>query len=204
MLDKNRTALVLIEFQNDWISPKGKINHLMKDRDHFEGAIDGGRRLLALARREGIKIAHCGLNYQPGHPELGVDGWGLRGVIPKVTTFSRGSTGAEFAEGFEPLPGEFVVMGRTGASGFAGSNLDVYLRANRITHIIIAGFATNVCVSSTLRQGHDLGYNVVVAEDAVACFTREQHDYEMKHVVHHFGKHATVDEIASEFQLKAA
>lgn len=204
MFDTQGTAFVFIEFQNDWISPEGKINHLMLDRAHFDTAVTGGRRLLALGRRAGVRIVHCGLSYQPGHPELGAGGWGLRGVIPRVTTFTRGSAGAGFAPGFEPAGDEFVVAGRTGGSGFAGSNLDVYLRNNGIGHLVLAGFATNVCVSSTMRAAHDLGYNVTIAEDACACFTREQHDFEMKHVVHHFGHHATVDEIEGQLLQKAA
>jgi nicotinamidase-related amidase len=204
MPDLDKTAFVFIEFQNDWIAPDGKINHLMQDRAHFEAAVAGGRRLLAVGRSIGARIAHCGLSYQPGHPELGSDGWGLRGVIPKVTTFTRGSYGAAFAPDFEPGEGEFVVQGRTGGSGFAGSNLDVFLRNSRIRHLVLAGFATNVCVSSTMRAAHDLGYNVTVAEDACACFTREQHDFEIKHVVHHFGHHATVGEIERQFLRNAA
>lgn len=204
MPDSNETAFVFIEFQNDWIAPDGKINHLMQDRTHFDAAVAGGRALLALGRSIGVRIVHCGLSYQPGHPELGSHGWGLRGVIPKVTTFTRGSSGASFAPGFEPSEGEFVVQGRTGGSGFAGSNLDVYLRNNRVTHLVLAGFATNVCVSSTMRAAHDLGYNVTVAQDACACFTREQHDFEINHVVHHFGHHATVSEIGRQSLQKAS
>lgn len=203
-MDRKKTAIVLIEFQKDWIAESGKINHLMKDRGHFSDAVEGGKRLLEMGRELDLPIVHCVLGFQEGHPELGTEGWGLAGVIPKVTTFTQGSEGAEFAHGFEPKEGEFIVRGRTGGSGFSGSNLDVYLRANGIRQIIIAGFATNVCVSSTMRHAHDLGYNVMVAEDACACFTKEQHEHEMHNVVHHFGKHATIDNIRLELMKNAA
>ncbi|MCC3382126.1 isochorismatase family protein [Paenibacillus farraposensis] len=68
--------------------------------------------------------------------------------------------GSQFGEAFTPEPGEFVVSGRTGASGFAGSNLDSFLRNQEIKKIYIAGYAFHVCVESTLRHGHDLGYEI--------------------------------------------
>jgi nicotinamidase-related amidase len=165
----------------------------------FEAAIEGGRRALAAARSARLPIAHCGLRFQAGYPEFGGgSGHGLKGAIPRVGTFPIDGVGSEFGEDFQPAPGEFIVYGRTGASGFAGSNLDVWLRGNRIDTVVLAGFALHVCVESTLRAGHDLGYEMVVLSDATAAFSAEQRAHVLDHVVHHYGSHTTVDDFAAK------
>ena len=88
------------------------------------------------------------------------------------------------------LKGQTPVEGRVGASAFANSNLDAYLRANGIRHVYLAGYASHVCVESTLRDAHDRGVEATVITDATAAFTQPQFDHFVNDVIHHFG-HAT-------------
>lgn len=169
----------------------------MQDRDQFTGAIEGGKRLLDVARRHGLQVIHSGLRFNPGHPEMGKNGLGLRGAIKNFGTFPVDGDSSKFAHGFEPAEGEFVPTGRVGASAFAGSNLDFYLRANRINEIAVAGFALHVCVESTLRQAHDLGYDCWVVEDATSAFTAAQRTHVLEEVVHHYGETITTAELDS-------
>lgn len=186
-IDPQRTAVLLIEFQKEWLEKDGKINHLMLDRAQFDAAIEGGRALLALAREAGLTVFHSGLRFAEGHPELGGNGLGLRGAIKKFGTFPVDGKGSQWGEGFEPQEGEFVPAGRLGGSAFAGSNLDAILHNNRIDTLIIGGFALHVCVESSLRHGHDLGYDCYVVPEATAAFTAEQRAHVLDHVVHHYG-----------------
>lgn len=180
-----QTALLLIEFQNEWLAADGKLNGLVQDRAQLADAVTAGAHLLDAARTAGLPIIHSGLRFEPGHPELGQARHGLREAIPRVGTF-RG-TGADFFGPFQPVPGEFVVGGRLGASAFAGSNLDSYLRNRGIKTLLIAGFALHVCVESTLRAAHDLGYEVILVDDASAAFNTAQRTHVLDEVVHHFG-----------------
>lgn len=202
--DPARTAVVFIEFQREWLEPHGKLNPLMKDRRQFDDAVEGGRRLLGLARRHGLKVVHSGLRFASGHPELGIDGHGLRGVIKKVGTFPVDGEGSQFARGFEPQSDEFVPLGRTGGSALAGSNLDAYLRANRIDELLICGFALHVCVESTMRAAHDLGYNVWLVDDATAAFTAEQQKHVLDEVAHHFGERINTIELDKALSSRRA
>lgn len=200
-----RAALVMIEFQNEWLANNGKINGLMTDRPQFEAAISSGRRALTVARDARLPIAHAGLRFQPGYPEFGGgSGHGLKAAIPRFGTFPIDGFGSQFAPGFEPQPGEFIAYGRTGASAFAGSNLDIWARSNRIERLYLAGFALHVCIESTFRAGHDAGYDMVILEDATAAFTAEQRGHVLDHVVHHYGQRMTVDAFAQEIEPVAA
>ena len=184
-IDPINTALLLIEYQREWLSSSGKLNSLCDDRTQLERAVVGGREALHTCRGQRIQVIHSGLQFTPGHPELGKSDLGLREAIPRVGTFV--GRHSDFEEGFEPAAGDLVVKGRLGASAFAGSNLDALLRNRRIDTLLIAGFALHVCVESTLRQAHDLGYRAIVLEDACAAFTRSQREHVLQHVVHHFG-----------------
>ncbi|GAB4424152.1 MAG: hypothetical protein OHK0015_02580 [Chloroflexi bacterium OHK40] len=198
----NNSALVMIEFQREWLDPSiGKLDRLMQDRAQFARSQEGARRALAAARQYGIAVVHVPCLFKPGYPEIGGGlGGGLFRAIPNAGTWT--SDGGQFAAGFEPLPGEFVVEGRVGASAFASSNLDIYLRTNRLDTLYLAGYALHVCVESTLRHGHDLGYAMHVLEDACSAFTPEQRRHVLEDVVHHYGHHLTAAHFAE--QLHAA
>ncbi|PRY03137.1 nicotinamidase-related amidase [Pontibacter ummariensis] len=183
----SQQALLLIECQNEWLNPKGKLHHLMQHKEQFESSLRNIELALRHARAQGLSIIHSGLRFQAGYPELTGGKAGLREAIPRVGTFPEDSWNSQFYPSLQPLQGEFVVQGRTGASAFSGSNLDVYLRHKDITEIFIAGYALHVCVESTLREAHDKGYLPILIEDASAAFTAAQQSHVLDQVVHHFG-----------------
>lgn len=187
-------ALVLIECQNEWLSPKGKLQKLIEDKEMFNRSITNIEKVLKFARKNKMPIAHVGLRFQKGYPELANGKSGLHKVIPLVGTFPQGELGSQFYDLFQPIKGEFVVSGRVGASGFSGSNLDIWLRNNKIEDIYLVGYATHVCVESTLRDSHDKGYNTFLISDASSAFNRMQQDYVLNEIVHHFGEHLSTEE----------
>jgi nicotinamidase-related amidase len=68
---------------------------------------------------------------------------------------------------------------------FANSNLEGLLKVNGIARLYLAGFATHVCVESTMRYAHDLGYEPITISDATAAFTREQRRHVLEDGAHH-------------------
>jgi len=180
-------ALLLIEFQNEWLSSQGKLYPLFEDKQQVVNSIKNASQVLAATRLKAMPVIHSGLAYSYKHQELGDIHQGVFSAIKSKQTFLVNEVGSQFAEPFAPKPGEFIVSGRVGTSAFTGSNLDNYLRNNRIHKLFIMGYALHVCVESTLRAAHDLGYETIVIEDACACFTFEQRDYVLKNVIHHFG-----------------
>lgn len=187
-------ALILIECQNEWLSPKGKLQKLIEDKEMFNHSIANIEKVLKFARKNNMPIAHVGLRFQKGYPELANGKSGLHKVIPLVGTFPQNEFGSQFYDLFQPIKGEFVVSGRVGASGFSGSNLDIWLRNNKIEDIYLVGYATHVCVESTLRDAHDKGYNTFLISDATSAFNRMQQDYVLNEIVHHFGEHLPTEE----------
>lgn len=190
MLDKARTAVVFIEFQAEWLAEDGLLyKGLVTDKAALHNAVEQAENVLAAARKHSWQIVHAGLDMRndPTYKIFagGKTVMGLRAAIPTVGTWT--GKGAEFVAPFTPQQNEFVVSGRSGASIFTGSNLNSYLKNNKIDTLIMMGFATHVCVESSLREAHDAGYNVYIVTDASAGFIQEQDAYFAKHVLHHFG-----------------
>lgn len=69
------------------------------------------------------------------------------------------------------------------------------MRNQGVTQLYLAGFALHVCIESTLRQGHDLGYAVAIVEDACSAFNQRQRQHVLEDVVHHFGERITSAEL---------
>ena len=76
---------------------------------------------------------------------------------------------AAFREGFEPLDGETVVSNGVNAA-FIGTDLDLRLRRLGATRIVLFGISTDMCVSTSVRVGSNLGWKVTLVEDACDCF----------------------------------
>jgi|SRR5579862_9501485 len=200
MINIQHSALLLIEFQNEWLTPNGKLNHLLTDKHQFLIALQNARSIIQCARKTTINVIHSGLSYTHNYKELGEAQYGLRAAIPMHKTFLSNTSASEFTPPFTPQDNEFTIKGRMGSSAFSASNLDAYFRNHRINTIFIMGYALHVCVESTLRAAHDLGYETVVIEDASCAFTKEQKHYFLNHVIHHFGHSMKSDEFITQLE----
>lgn len=190
MINIQESALILIEFQNEWLTKNGKLNHLL-DAGQLPTALENATKIIQAARKTKINIIHSGLSFTHRYKELGKTQHGLRAVIPTHQTFLENTHASQFTPPFNPQENEFIAQGRIGSSAFSASNLDTYLRNNHIKTLFIMGFALHVCVESTLRAAHDLGYESIVIEDASSAFNQEQKQYFLKNTIHHFGSSMT-------------
>lgn len=138
----------------------------------------------------------CG-PFSQGYPAFGAPAHGLRAAIRNAQTWLEGTEGPLFDVRFAPRAGEFVVGGRVGTSALVGSNLDMYLRNHRISHVCLAGFASHVCVDATMRAAADLGYDVSVLTDASAAFSAQIQSGWERDVLHHFAEAIKVRDFAS-------
>lgn len=185
-----QSALILIEYQNDWVAPTGSINPQFQDREQFETSVTNSAKVLDEARRRNMEVIHVTMVLEPTYRVLGQDKYGLRAMMPAYKSFLGDQT--DFFPGFEPRAGEYVIRERTGgSSAFAATTLDSYLRNNRIEDIYVMGYALRQCVESTVRNAHDLGYNTNVIYDASAAFTREQQTSFLTDIIPFYGKAVT-------------
>ena len=175
-IDPKRTAVVLIEYQNDFTSDGGVLHDAVSPVMEQTGMLENTQALVEAARAAGATIVHAPITFAPGYGELADHPYGiLKGVVDS-TAFVKGEWGAEIVDSLAPQPGDVVVEGKRGLDTFATTNLDFILRARGITTIALGGFLTNCCVESTMRTGYEKGYQVITLSDCVAATSPEEHE----------------------------
>jgi nicotinamidase-related amidase len=118
-------------------------------------------------------VGYVTLAFRPGYPEVS-DRNKSFSSIAGTGRFTDGDPGIGIPGAVAPAPGEAVITKRR-VSAFAGSDLDVLLRARRIDHLVLAGIATSGVVLSTLRQAADLDYRLTVLADGCLDADPEVH-----------------------------
>lgn len=199
-----KAAIVLIEPQNDFLSPGGTMYAHIAEQLAERGVIGNLQALLAGARAKGIKIFYVPFHsYEKGFPELKAGGpavEGLRGVEMDMAAdwgtgaWLRGTPGPEIITELTPEPGDIVIEGKKTLDAFHSTALDYLLRANEIEHVAMTGFHTNWCVESTARSAYDKGYRVTVLADCTATDTEEEQSYAERIIFPRIGKVMTSTE----------
>jgi nicotinamidase-related amidase len=178
--DPKRTAVVLIEYQNDFTSEGGVLHDAVRGVMESTGMLDNTRRLVEAARSAGATIVHAPITFAPGYGELSDHPYGiLKGVVDS-TAFVKGEWGADIVDALAPQEGDVIVEGKRGLDTFATTNLDFILRARGIDTIALGGFLTNCCVESTMRSGYEKGFHVITLSDCVAATSAEEHENAIK------------------------
>jgi ureidoacrylate peracid hydrolase len=173
--DPKRTAVVLIEYQNDFTSEGGALHGAVKDVMESTDMLENTRQLVEAARAAGATIVHAPISYVPGYRELALHPYGILKAVVDATAFVKGEWGAEIVDVLAPQEGDVVLEGKRGLDSFATTNLDFILRGRGITAIALSGFLTNCCVESTMRTGYERGYHVITLSDCLAATSAEEH-----------------------------
>jgi nicotinamidase-related amidase len=131
------------------------------------------REAIGTARAGGLPVIYATVGFRPGYPEISTRNKMFGGLASRA-----GSAGNDQAAGIHPdvapEPGDILVTKRR-VSAFAGSDLDMVLRAGDIDHLVLTGIATSGVVLSTLRQAADLDFGLTVLADACLDADPEVH-----------------------------
>jgi nicotinamidase-related amidase len=199
-VDPKRTAVVLIEYQNDFTSEGGALHGAVQGVMEQTGMLENTRKLVKTARAAGATIVHAPITFAPGYGELSAHPYGiLKGVVDS-SAFVKGDWGAEIVDALAPHEGDVVVEGKRGLDTFATTNLDFILRARGITTIALGGFLTNCCVESTMRSGYEKGYGVITLSDCVAATSPEEHENAIRFDYPMFSEVMTAETFAGELK----
>jgi nicotinamidase-related amidase len=155
------------------------------------GYLDQLSSASAAARDAGIPVIYVVIGFRPGYPEISPRNKTFGGIAGRGQ-FAHGDPAREVHPAIAPAPGDVIVTKRR-VSAFAGSDLDVVLRAQDIGHLVLAGIATSGVVLSTLRQAADLDYQLTVLADGCLDGDPEVHRVLLEKV---FPRQAEVTSIA--------
>lgn len=158
------SALLVMDVQRDIV---GVADH------EGSGYLPRLRRAIEGARAANIPVIYAVITFRPGFPEVGSRNRALA-AIARAGVYVEGDPGAEIHPEVAPRPDE-VVVSKKRASAFAGSDLDVVLRARSIDSLVLTGIATSAVVLSTLCQANDMDFGLTVLSDACLDPDQELH-----------------------------
>ncbi len=173
-MNKHRTALLVIDPYNDFISEGGKLWDRLKPVADANNCVPHMLQVLKAARSAGLRVFYAlHHRYRPGDYET----WEYIAPIQKAAwsrkTFEYGTWGGEIRPEFTPQPGDIVAQEHWCSSGFANTDLDLQLKQHSIHKLIVIGLIAHTCVEATVRYAAELGYQVTVVKDATASYSEE-------------------------------
>ncbi len=165
------TALLLIGFQNDYFSTDGILHSVIEESSKATKAVENTVRLLQNLVKTPVVIAATPIFFTPNYEEL-IDPVGILKIIKEVGAFQAGSEGAEMIEELLPFRSRILeIPGKRGFNAFTGTHLNEILRQKQITHLVLSGAVTSVCIDSTGRSAHEKGYHVSVLSNCTSART---------------------------------
>jgi len=178
-LPEGKVALIVIDMQRDFLLPGGFGETLGNDVSLLQKVVPPLAEVLAAARESGLLVIHTREGHLPdlsdcppaklqrGRPSQRIGDVGPHGRI-----LIRGEYGHDIIDELAPVDGE-IVIDKPGKGAFYATELGGILEDAGITHLIVTGVTTEVCVHTTVREANDRGYDALVLSDCVGSYFPE-------------------------------
>ena len=160
----DRTALLIIDMQRDFVDPGGFGEALGNDVSQLRKIVPAIERVLEAARAAGITVIHTREGHRPDLTDLppakkarGRLATGIGDVGPMGRILVRGEYGHDIVDELRPLPNE-PVIDKPGKGSFYATDLETILNVRDIKSLIVTGVTAEVCVQTTVREANDRGY----------------------------------------------
>jgi nicotinamidase-related amidase len=172
-------ALIVIDMQRDFLEPGGFGDALGNEVWRLQAIVPTLKQLLSTFRELGLPVIHTIECHQPDLSDCppaklkrgqGTFTIGSQGGMGRILI--KGEAGNAIIPELAPLPGEFVIH-KPGKGAFYATELEQILRDRTVTHLLITGVTTEVCVQTTMREANDRGYECLMVEDCTESYFPE-------------------------------
>ena len=203
-IDPKTTALLLIEYQNDFISEGGALHAGVKAVMESTNMLANTIEVVSKARTAGVTVMFAPISFAAGYREITPEPYGILKGVVDANAFLRGTWGAEIVSSLSPEAEDTLVEGKRGLDTFASTNLDFILRSRGIKTLAVAGFLTNCCVESTARTGYERGFSIVTLSDCTATLSEEEQRFTFEKNLPMFARLLTHKEFLADILHLAA
>lgn len=186
-MSMDNKAVIIVDLLNDFVTGSLRC-------DRASRIVPNIKRLVEASHKHGIPVIFSNDAHYPQDPEV-VNKWGAHAM--------KGTKGAEVIPELRPTKDDFEVEKRV-YSGFYETGLDPLLRSlyrgEGVKTVILCGLHTHMCVRHTAADAFFRGYKIVVAEDGVDAFTKEDHEQGLKYLAEVYNsKIMSVDDIITGY-----
>ncbi len=198
-MNAKETAVIFIEFQNDFCSEGGKLYAAVQGELQRNGTLANARRLLDGAREKGCLVIHCPFSLDAKW----VSACGCTGLLAGISAnemFAPGTWGHEIIPAMLPADGEIVLQKKRALSAFSHTDLAKILVEKGVKNLVVCGFLTNICVQATAFSAYDSGLETRVALNACCATSETLQKYGEENYPPLLGGEACVDEILAAIQ----
>lgn len=195
------TAIVFIEFQNDFGKEGGAFYEGVKEQIKAQNTIANAADCIQKARGRCLTLL-VPIVFEQDYGDMGCEGvlGPIHANVVKTKAFRKGTWGGEIVDELKPTEKDIVVEGKRTLDAFHSTNLDFILRVNRIKNVAFCGFLTNVCVEGTARSAYDKGYKVFLLKDCCAALSAEEQKYVEEKFFPYIGEVLTHEEFLARLE----
>ena len=178
--DSLRTAFLLIDMQVDFCGEKGYVDVMGYDLSLTAGPIKPIKSVLDCVRGTDIKVIYTREGHEPDlsdapynkvlRSKIIGDGVGIGDIPPNGLgrLLIRGQKNWDIVDELYPIEGEYIVD-KAGKGAFGSSTIHMVLKNLGVTHLVLSGITTDVCVHTIMREANDYGYWCVLLRDCTGA-----------------------------------
>ena len=183
-------GLIIIDMQNGFVSKNGSYDKLGMNTLNYKKIVPTIRNLISFCRREDIPIFYTEAVREPSGIDLLLN---IHQILPrtreerlKVPICVGGTWDGQTIKQIKPTKKDHIIIKRRD-SAFQDTELRVWLQSVGINTLIFCGIDTSICVETSLRDGFNLGYDVILISDATAYGIRKHYETTLERVRDYYG-----------------
>ena len=192
---KERTALLIMDVQNDIVHEDGKYKDFGSPAHARErNILINIKRVLDKAREVGVKVIYIKFGMRDFSAEVAGNHTPILAAVSDLKACDLNAWGGEVHESIKPIEGEAIVE-KNRINAFHRTNLKEILVEADIDTLILTGVATNYVIEATARHASDDDYKLIILDDCCSSMNQDMHDFSMQNILPNLGEISTSDEI---------
>jgi len=202
-MNPSTTAIILIGFQDDYFSTDGVLHDLLEDSAGTRAVLGRTVGMLKSLRDSPVTMISTPIIFSPDYSEIRQKD-GLLLAIREAQAFKAGTPGAETVDEFKAFGDRIQdIPGKRGFNAFTETGLARVLGDASITHVVIAGAVTSICIDSTGRAAYELGMQVSILSDCTAARTNVEQEFFCTTIFPAYATVRTADEVVASLSQGA-